>query len=58
MKKILLATTAVALSAGVAAAEVKLSGDARFGIQYDGGKADNKTVLEKRILQPRRFDHH
>ena len=49
MKKILLATTAVALSATVAAAEVKLSGDARFGIQYDGAKADNKTVLEKRL---------
>lgn len=49
MKKILLATTAVALSATVAAAEVKLSGDARFGIQYDGAKADNKTTLEKRL---------
>ena len=37
MKKILLASTALVLSAGVAAAEVKLSGDARMGLIYDNG---------------------
>ena len=51
MKKILLATTAVVLTAGVAAAEVKLSGDARFGIQYNesGFAGGEKTALEKRF---------
>ncbi len=37
MKKILLATTAVVLSAGVASAELTLSGDAFMGLQYNGG---------------------
>ena len=36
MKKLLLATTALTLSAGVAAADVSLSGDARMGLLYDG----------------------
>ncbi|TVQ04478.1 MAG: porin [Roseinatronobacter sp.] len=36
MKKLLLATTALTLSAGVAAADVALSGDARMGLIYDG----------------------
>lgn len=51
MKKILLATTALALSATVAAAEVKLSGDARFGLQYNknGFANGEKTGLEKRL---------
>ncbi|MFN3936052.1 MAG: porin [Gemmobacter sp.] len=59
MKKVLLATTAVALSAGVAAAEVKLSGDARFGLMYNSDPTvgdfnfvstgqTSKTRLEKR----------
>lgn len=39
MKKILLASTAVVLSAGVAAADVRLSGDGRMGIIYDNGIA-------------------
>lgn len=34
MKKVLFATTALVLSAGVAAAEVSLSGDARMGVTY------------------------
>jgi len=37
MKKVLLATTALALSAGVAAAEVSLSGSAVLGLKYNGG---------------------
>jgi outer membrane protein OmpU len=51
MKKVLLATTALALSAGVAAAEVKFSGDARFGLQYNGAGWANgsKTAIEKRM---------
>lgn len=36
MKKILFATTALALSAGVAAAEVKVGGDGRMGVVYNG----------------------
>lgn len=36
MKKVLFATTALVLSAGVAAAEVALSGDGRMGVVYDG----------------------
>ena len=39
MKKILIATTALVATAGVAAAEVKLSGYARFGAQYTEGTA-------------------
>lgn len=36
MKKVLFATTALVLTAGVAAADVSLSGDARMGLLYDG----------------------
>lgn len=36
MKKLLLATTALTLSAGIAAADVSLSGDGRMGFLYDG----------------------
>lgn len=39
MKKVLFATTALVLSAGVAAAEVALSGDGRMGIVFDGDDA-------------------
>jgi outer membrane protein OmpU len=38
MKKILLATALVSASAGFAAAEVTLSGDARMGLLYNGDK--------------------
>lgn len=47
MKKVLLATTAVALSAGVAYAEVSISGNARMGLQYTGVTGD--TTIEKRM---------
>jgi outer membrane protein OmpU len=47
MKKVLLATTAVVLSVGVASAEVSLSGNARMGLQYDS--ASGNTRLEKRM---------
>lgn len=39
MKKLLLASTALVLSAGVASAQVALSGDARMGIVYDNSLA-------------------
>jgi outer membrane protein OmpU len=48
MKKLLLASTALALSAGVAAAEVKLSGDARMGLVYDG--ADVRLTSRARVM--------
>jgi len=41
MKKLLLASTALVMSAGVAAAEVALSGSAQFGIVYDDSGADD-----------------
>ena len=47
MKKVLLATTAVALSAGVAYAEVSISGNARMGLQYDS--VTGNTRIEKRM---------
>ena len=50
MKKILLASTALVLSAGVAAAEVKLSGDGWMGLTYDGNIAApaSKTLMKSR----------
>jgi len=45
MKKVLLATTALTLSAGVAYAEVSVSGNARMGLQSTAGT----TTLEKRM---------
>ena len=48
MKKLLLATTALTLSAGVAAADVALSGDARMGITHDSSLTSNKTAFTSR----------
>jgi outer membrane protein OmpU len=47
MKKLLLATTALVMTAGVAAADVSLSGDAWMGVTYDN-KATQKTALKSR----------
>jgi outer membrane protein OmpU len=44
MKKVLLATTALALSAGVAYAEVSFSGNARMGLTFTG-KQDGKAAV-------------
>lgn len=47
MKKVLLATTALVLSAGFAAADVKISGSANMGLKYDEanlGYAGKKTA--------------
>lgn len=60
MKKFLIASTALTLSAGVAAADVTFSGDARFGMQYNNAPGvsdtnwgpannDSKTMMEKRF---------
>ena len=47
MKKLLLTTTAFAMTAGVAAADITLSGTSRFGVQYDGSdfSQDHRTRL-------------
>jgi len=47
MKKLLLATTALTLSAGVAAADVALSGDGRMGIVFNDA-AENKFRFDSR----------
>ena len=48
MKKLLLATTALTLSAGVAAADVALSGDAWMGLTYDDSLATNEIQMKSR----------
>ena len=51
MKKLLIATTALVATAGVAAADVKLSGYGRFGLDYNGGAAvgTSKTQVNMRM---------
>ncbi|MBT9383996.1 porin [Pseudooceanicola sp. CBS1P-1] len=50
MKKILFATTALALSAGAAAADVSFTGFGRFAYVYDDPDAgDSSTYLEQRL---------
>jgi outer membrane protein OmpU len=44
MKKVLLATTALAMSAGVAYAEISISGNARMGLQHVGKVAGKDAV--------------
>jgi outer membrane protein OmpU len=55
MKKILIATTALVATAGVAAADVNFSGYARFGMQYvesmTAGVADTTDVVSRFRLQ-------
>lgn len=48
MKKFLLATTAMALSAGVAYAEVSVSGNARMGLTYNESAAQS-TLMSNRV---------
>ncbi|WP_071799346.1 porin [Natronohydrobacter thiooxidans] len=48
MKKLLLASTALVLSAGVAAADVALSGDAWMGLRYNNALPANKTQMVSR----------
>ncbi|WP_374430466.1 porin [Tabrizicola sp.] len=49
MKKILLATSAVALMAGAASAEVALSGSARMGLVYADDGTDTSTAFSSRV---------
>lgn len=50
MKKVLLATSALVMTAGFAAAEVSLSGSARMGIvHYDFGGPDTLTLFSSRV---------
>jgi outer membrane protein OmpU len=51
MKKILLATSAVALMAGAASAEIALSGSARMGLVYDGtlNAGTGETYFSSRV---------
>lgn len=52
MKKVLFATTALVATAGMAAADVNLSGSGRFGIVYDeaqSGATQSETKIEKRM---------
>lgn len=44
MKKLLLASTALVMTAGAAAAQVSMSGSARMGIAYDGGIASTRDA--------------
>jgi len=47
MKKVLFATTALVATAGMAAADVKIGGSARFGLTYND--ATSTTAVEKRM---------
>ena len=47
MKKLLLASTAVVMSAGVAAADVALSGDAWMGIGYNNNAAQKYMMISR-----------
>ncbi|MDP2063927.1 MAG: porin [Phaeovulum sp.] len=49
MKKLLIATTALVLVAGAATAEVKMTGDARFGLSYNSANAVNDFTAEYRV---------
>lgn len=49
MKKILLATSAVALMAGAASAEVALSGSARMGLIHADDGTDSSTAFSSRV---------
>ena len=52
MKKLLIASTALVATAGVAAADVTLSGTARFGLKYDDSspvRGGSDVELEKRM---------
>ncbi len=49
MKKVLLASTALVLTAGVAAADVSVGGSANFGLKYDGGATGDNTTLHYEV---------
>lgn len=47
MKKVLFATTALIATAGMAAADVSMSGYARWGLKYDEGAAEETTITSR-----------
>lgn len=49
MKKVLFATTALIATAGMAAADVRISGYGRFGVDYNGAKATQKSTITSRL---------
>jgi len=49
MKKILIATTALVATAGIASAEVSVSGNGRLGVTYDGSKDTDKAAFTSRL---------
>ncbi|MCC5961225.1 MAG: porin [Rhodobacteraceae bacterium] len=51
MKKLLLASTALVMTAGAAAAQVNMSGSARMGIAYDNRAGDNNAAANSAKLQ-------
>ena len=57
MKKILLSTTLLALTAGAAAAEVTLSGSGRFGLDFAEGRAvETQLAYRLRINVDAKFE--
>ncbi|MBW6505936.1 MAG: porin [Rhodobacteraceae bacterium] len=48
MKKLLIASTALVMVAGAAAADVKLTGDARFGLTYNSSFANDSFIADYR----------
>ncbi|MFN0115315.1 MAG: porin, partial [Paracoccaceae bacterium] len=49
MKKVLYASTALMLTAGVAAADVTISGSGRMGLTYNDAAANNNTQVDYRL---------
>lgn len=49
MKKLIIASTALVASAGFAAAEMSLSGEANMGVKYDSGLATKETRVYNEI---------
>ena len=49
MKKVLLATSALAMMAGAASAEIALSGSARMGLIYADDGTDSSTAFSSRV---------
>ena len=49
MKNLLIATTALVATAGMAAAEINFSGSARFGIVHDDSRATDETRVHNRF---------
>ncbi|MCY3876542.1 MAG: porin, partial [Rhodobacteraceae bacterium] len=51
MKKLLAATTALTLACGPAVAEITISGDAKFGIEYNSAPTDENGSLVNKSKQ-------